>query len=101
MLPISVDVAFVKSMSPNYPLDYLCRESCRGSGNTQQKNGASEASTLVPLKECGSRDSKNSSFDRWVAHASCNWSVMNMHMPPAQAARELTQAFLKILGMTQ
>jgi hypothetical protein len=101
LLPVSIDVAFVKSVTNNCALDYLCRESCRGGGNAQQTNGGSEASALVPLKERGSRDVAGCNLDRWVAHASCEWSVKNAQMQPKIVAQELTRVFLKVLGMQQ
>ncbi len=101
VLPVSIDVAFVKSEGSDCPLHFLCRESCRGSGNAQQKSGKSNISALVPLKECGSRDSENANLDRWVGHATCEWSAANTHLPPVQAAHELARSFVKLLGMQQ
>ena len=101
VLPVSIDCAFVKSVGPNCPLDYLCRESCRGSGNAQQISGKSQVGTLVPLKECGSRDGETANLDRWVAHASCEWSERHVHAPPAQVANELIRTFMKLLGVQQ
>ena len=105
VLPVSIDVAFVESAGSNCPLDYICRESCRGSGNAQQKSSDGAKSdapkVLVPLKECGSRDSVNANLDMWVAHASCDWSARHAHLPPTQAVKELTHVFLKVLGLQQ
>lgn len=101
MLPVSIDVAFVKSVTSNCPLDYLCRESCRGAGNAQQKSGGAQASVIVPLKECGSRDSANANLDRWVAHASCEWSARNAELQPKVAAQQLAEVFVKILCVQQ
>ena len=101
VLPVSIDVAYVKSVASNCPLDYLCRESCRGSGNAQQRNGDSDVSALVPLKVSGGRDSLSANLDRWVAHASCDWSVGHATLPPLLAARELAAVFVKLLGVQQ
>jgi hypothetical protein len=101
ILPVSIDVAYVKSVASNCPIDYLCRESCRGSGNAQQKNGDSDVSALVPLKVSGSRDALNANLDRWVAHASCDWSAGHATLPPLLAAKELAAVFVKLLGVQQ
>jgi hypothetical protein len=101
LLPVSIDVAFVKSATTNCALEYLCRESSRGGGNAQQENGGSEASVLMPLKECGSRDIASANLDRWVAHASCEWSERNAGLQPKQAAHELAKVFTKVLGVQQ
>lgn len=101
VLPVSVDVAFVKPVGAYCPLHFLCRESCRGSGNAQQVNSKRNDSVLLPLKECGSRDSENANLDRWVAHATCEWSERHAHVPPAQAAKELAHSFVKMLGVQQ
>ena len=91
--------------SPNIttaiPQHHPRRESCRGSGNAQQSSGGDTSKALAALKECGSRDSVNANLDLWVAHASCEWSERNVHVPPAQAVKELTLVFLKVLGMQQ
>ncbi len=101
ILPVSIDVAYVKPVVSNCPIDYVCRESCRGSGNAQQRNGDSDVSALVPMKVSGGRDALNANLDRWVAHASCDWSACRTNLSPALAARELAEVFMKILGMQQ